>query len=102
MGLISAREADCCDSAMSQTLSLSFSISMFQSRAGHPLTKATGLDKILFQAADLLIEQVVRLMNEAERDIGYNFRRASLHKFPVGLIGLGSLCAEAPDVAGFL
>jgi hypothetical protein len=56
--------------------------------AGHVLAEASFFEKVLFQPADLLVQQVVRLMDEADGDVGEDFGWASVHISPIGLIGL--------------
>jgi hypothetical protein len=41
-----------------------------QPRAGHPLAQPALLQEILRQAADLLVDQVVGLVDQADRDVG--------------------------------
>lgn len=59
---------------------------MLQTGAGHPLAQATVLHEIFLQPADLLVEQVVGLVDEAEGDIGHDFRRAGFAELTIGFI----------------
>lgn len=72
-----------------------------QSGAGHAFAEAIFFEEILFEAADLSVEEVVGLMNQADRDVGNNVRRPRLDERPIGLIGLRGLTAEASNVEGF-
>ncbi len=40
------------------------------------------LEEILFESANLLVEQVVGLVNQADGDIGNHFSRTGFHKLP--------------------
>lgn len=51
---------------------------------GHALAKAAGLEIFLFELPELLVEQVVGLMDQADEDVRHGFGRAGLN---VGLIG---------------
>ncbi len=44
----------------------------FQTGAGHALAQATFGEKGLFQSPDLLVQEVVGLMDEANQDVGDN------------------------------
>jgi hypothetical protein len=55
--------------------------------AGHAFAKAALGKKILLEPPELLVEQVVSLVNEADEDIGDNLGRSSLEIAPIGLIG---------------
>lgn len=43
--------------------------------AGHPFPNSALVDEIFFQPPNLLIDQIVGLMNQTKRDVGYNFWR---------------------------
>ena len=44
-------------------------------------------EEILLEAAKLLVEQVVGLVDEADEDVGDDLGRAGLEIGPIGLIG---------------
>jgi len=69
--------------------------------AGHALAQAAFGEEIPFQPADLLVEQAVGLVDEADDDISHHFRWASFDEGPIGLGGRTFVCAELPDVEGF-
>ncbi len=58
-----------------------------KARARHPLADAALLDEVLLETANLLVEQVVRLVNQANDDIRHGFRGPSLDNCLIGLIG---------------
>ncbi len=45
----------------------------------HPLAQAAVFQEFLFQRPDLLIEQIVRLMDQTDRDVRDHLRRTRLH-----------------------
>jgi|GEM_PF-4557206 hypothetical protein len=51
---------------------------------------------------ELLVNQVIALMNEADGDIGHNGWRASFEKFPIVFKRLRCLASQLADVLGFL
>ena len=56
--------------------------------AGHAFAEVALGKKILLEPPELLVEQVVRLVNQADEDVGDNFGRSGLDIGPIGLIGL--------------
>ena len=48
--------------------------------------KAAFFQEILLQPADLPVQQVIGLMNQADGDVGYHLGRAGFAELPVGLI----------------
>ena len=46
---------------------------MLEAGPGHAFAEPAVLDEILFEATNLLIQEVVCLMNQAERDVGDDF-----------------------------
>jgi len=69
--------------------------------AGHALAQAALFEKIFYQPAELLVNQVIGLMNQADGNLGDGFPRAGLHEFAVKLVGLRDLAAQPPDIEGF-
>lgn len=49
------------------------SIAMLQPSTRHPLSHSAFFHEILFQSANLLIQQVIGLMNQADRNVRNNF-----------------------------
>jgi hypothetical protein len=60
----------------------------------HPLTQAALFQEILFQSAELLVEQEIRLVNEADGNVGDHLRRAGFHKLAVKFKRMWSLAAQ--------
>ena len=77
-------------------------VPILQSRAGHALAQTAVFEEIFLQTSELLVNQVIGLVDEAERDVSHDFRRTSLHKLAVVLISLRRLPAQLADVLGFL
>jgi len=75
---------------------------LLQTRTGHSLAKSALKDEILLQPADLLVEQIVRLVNETEGHDGDDLRRAGLAKFAIGFVGRLGLASQLADIASFL
>jgi high-affinity K+ transport system ATPase subunit B len=48
-------------------------ISVADPGTGHTLAQTASIEKIFFQPAELLVDQVIGLVDEAERDVGHNF-----------------------------
>lgn len=68
---------------------------------GHAFAEAALLDEFLFEAADLLVEEVVGLVEEADCDVGNDFGGAGFAEGAVGLIGDGGGLGEFAGVGGF-
>lgn len=80
-------------------------VAVVQAGAGHLLADAAIFHEVLFQTTDLLVEEVVGLVDEAEGDVGENGGVAVIEKGTVGFEGLVMGFAEFADVecllAGF-
>ena len=61
---------------------LTLLLSELQAGARQALAEAALLDEFSVEAEQLLGEQVVGLVDEADRDVGDGLRRASLDEFP--------------------
>ena len=72
-------------------------IARLQPRAGHPLTQAALLEEVFFKPAQLLVEQIVGLMDQANGDVGRNLRRPSLEELAVNLKGLRDSATKPSD-----
>src|SRR5437899_13085736 len=48
--------------------------------AGHALAQAALFQKILFQPFELLVEQVVGLVDQADENVGHHLRRAGFNE----------------------
>lgn len=68
---------------------------------GHLFADAAFLDEVLFEAAALLVEEVVGLVDEADGDVGEDFRWAGVHEGAVGVEALVGRAAQLADVEGF-
>src|SRR5712671_1990364 len=77
-------------------------VAILQAGAGHALAQAALFEEILLQTAKLLVNQVIGLVDEAERDVSHDFGRASFHKLAVVLISLRRLAAQLTDVLRLL
>ena len=66
--------------------------------AGHAFAQAALLDEVLLQAAKLLIQEVVGLVDQAEGDVGDDLGGAGFHKLPIVFIGNMRLFAELPHI----
>jgi hypothetical protein len=77
-------------------------ISVLQADAGHALAEAALLDEVFLQAKELLVDQVVGLVDEANRDVGDYGWRAGLDKLAVVLEGQRRLSAQFADILRFL
>lgn len=75
---------------------------VFQPCPGHVLAKSSFFQKIFLQPPDLLVEKVVCLVDQADRDVGEDFRRACFHERAVGLIGLIGSFTQPADEECFL
>jgi len=76
-------------------------VPMQQAGAGHALTQAALFEEILFQPAELLIEQVVGLVYQAKRDVGHYLGRAGFHEPAVKLVSLRDFAAKLSDIERF-
>ena len=76
-------------------------VAVRQPYAGHALAQASLFHKLLLQCLELLVEEVVCLMKQTNRDIGDDLRRASLHELAINLKSLRRFTAKPPDKAGF-
>lgn len=77
---------------------MAFAIAVVQSGLGHALAEAAFFDEVLFQALELAVEEVVGLVEEADRDIRESFGGAVFEEEAVGLEAFVWLAAEAADV----
>lgn len=75
---------------------------ILQAGLGHLLADAAFLDEVLLQSAALLVEEVIRLMDEADGDVRQDLGRTGVHERAVGLVALVGGAAEFADVEGFL
>ena len=68
---------------------------------GHPFAQAAFGEEILFEAFELLVEQVVGLMDQADENIGHGFRRTGFDELAEVLLGKIRLAPEFADVVCF-
>jgi len=59
-----------------------------QSISSHSFSQATLFDERLFLLPNLVIQQIVGLMSQTNRDVGYDVAGAALNIGPIGLLGL--------------
>ena len=53
-------------------------IPVFEAGAGHAFAEAAFLHEVFFEPADLLVEEVVGLVDDADRDVGQGSGRVLL------------------------
>ena len=70
--------------------------------SGHALAQAALFQEILLQTAELLVNEIVGLVNQANGNVRDNFGRAGFHKLAVKLVSLRRFESEPADVEGFL
>jgi hypothetical protein len=58
------------------------------------------LDKVALQTTDLLIQKIVRLVNQADSYVGDHLKRAGLAEFAISLIGHMRVASESPNKTG--
>ena len=75
---------------------------VFEPCCEHAFAETTLVEKILFEAAKLLIEEIVRLVDETDRDIGDNFGRPGFAKLAIGFVGRVGLVADASHIESLL
>ena len=63
--------------------------------SGHPFAQTAGLDEILFELRQLLVDQIVRLMNKAERNVRDDFCRPAFDELAVKRVALRRAPSEA-------
>ena len=63
----------------------------------HPLAETAVFDEISFQAPHLLIEQIVCLMDETNRNVRDDLGRPSFAELPVLRIGHLGISTKIPD-----
>ena len=73
-------------------------IPILQAGAGHALAQAAVFDEVLLQTAELLVDQVIGLVDEAQGDIGHDFGRAGFQELAIVFVGLRSR-ATTPEQA---
>ncbi len=66
--------------------------------AGHPLAQAALFQEVLLQPPELLVNQVVGLVNQADGNVGDDLGRAGFHKLAVKLVGLRYSASEPADI----
>lgn len=76
-------------------------VAIFQPHPGHTLAQAAFLDEILFLPFELLIQQIIRLMNQTDGDVRHHFGRAGFAKFTKDIKGQRRLLGELAHVKRF-
>ena len=77
-------------------------VSVLQANAGHTFAQTDRFDEVPFEPVELLVDEVVGLVDEAECDVGYHFSGSCLHKFAVVFVCLPLLAPKLSHVARFL
>jgi hypothetical protein len=67
---------------------------ILEAEAGHTLAQAALFEKVVLQAEELLVHQIVGLVDETDRDVGDDCRGTGFYEFAVVLEGLGGLATE--------
>ena len=70
-------------------------------RLEHAFTEAALVEEIIFEAPDLLVEEVVGLVDETHRDIRDDLGWAGLAKLPVGRVSCVRFVAQSTGVESF-
>src|SRR5262249_51397775 len=73
-------------------------IAVAQTCAGHALSQATFFDEVLLQTLNLAVQQIVRLVDEAEGYVRHHFRWTGLTELPVKLVALLRFAAQLANV----
>jgi hypothetical protein len=73
-------------------------VSLLQAHPRHPLAQSALFDEVLLQPAELLVNEIIRLVDEADGDAGHDFRWTRLHEFPVALVTLRLLPTQPADI----
>lgn len=76
-------------------------VALLETGARHAFTDSAFLNEIFLQPTDLLVEEVIRLVDEADSNVGEGFRRAVIEEVAVGFERLAGLTAEATNIEGF-
>lgn len=76
-------------------------VPILEAGLGHSLADAAVFDEVFFEAAALLVEEVVGLVNEADDDVREDFGRAGVHERAIGLVRFIGRTAQFADVEGF-
>src|ERR1700677_5046198 len=69
---------------------------------GHALAQTALFDEVLLEAAEVLVDQIIGLVDEAEGDVRHHFGRAGVDKLAVVLVSQRRLTAKLPDILRFL
>lgn len=86
---------------MGWQMSTARAVAVVEAGAGHALAEAAFFDEVFFQALDLAIEEVVCLVDEADRDVCEGFGRTVFEEGAVGIEAFVGGFAEAAGIKGF-
>jgi hypothetical protein len=75
---------------------------VFETGAGHTLVQAALFEKVVLQAEELLVHQIVGLVDETDRDVGDDCRGTGFYELAVVLEGLRGFAAELADISRLL
>ena len=70
-------------------------------RSEHAFTAAALVEEIIFEATDLLVEEVVGLVAQTQRDIRDDFGSAGLAKLAMSGVSCMRFVAQSTGVEGF-
>lgn len=77
-------------------------VAVCEPHTGHALAQVTLFDELLLQGLELLVDEVVGLMNQANRDVSDALWRTGLHKLTIEFEGLRCHAPQPPDEARLL
>ena len=72
-------------------------VAVLEPDAGHALAQAALFDKLFFQGLELLIDEIIGLMNQANGNVGDGLRWSRFHEFTVKLKSVRGNTAQASD-----
>lgn len=75
---------------------------MLEAGAGHCFAETAFLEEVFFEAADLLVQQIVGLVDEADGDVGQGSGWAIVEEGAIGLKGFVGGLAKLADIESFL
>jgi hypothetical protein len=74
-------------------------ITMLESQPGHALAQAALFEEIFLQSQELLVNQVVGLVDKAQRDVRHDFGGAGFTELAICLVSLRALAAKLADAS---
>ena len=77
-------------------------VAALQPNTSHSLAQTAFLNKFLLKPDELLIDQIIRLMDQANCDVRHNFRRSSFNELAVELVTLRRSSSQTSNKLRFL